>query len=425
MSPDSLNLFQQIHLQKAAASLPVLTVGRDKHLRSALNDTVNTLLTGKLAKYGWNLAWGPQVWKKNGINPLTPADNSWYATRNSAVTFPDGVFETYIISISGTASLSSYDWLTEDFKVNEIVDFNAWTQGWRTTLTSPTTIQVSNSASSPYAALGICHGVHKILTHKASPGFAAADSSLFDFVQRLKGNLRVIFTGHSLGGALAPTIALGLYNSGALSGVEDSLRNILVVPAAGFSPGERNLANLFNRTFPQSSTNGVQTWNADFFNTRDIVPQAWCADPTKSERNLDHVLSIYSTRELGPVLHTIVKGLIGKEKQLAQSSGVTYIPVQGVSFDGPAPTSPITGLGQFVAEVAKQHVAAYHDQIFPHQVPNQLSSMSELYQTFIVSAGVDRQNAIIAAKQFPVFRHATKDDFEADAETIYPFDLSH
>lgn len=56
----------------------------------------------------------------------------------------------------------------------------------------------------------------------------------------------LVFTGHSLGGALSPTLALSVDTTG--------WGRVLVYPSAGATPGDNDFANLFRSRFPRSRT---------------------------------------------------------------------------------------------------------------------------------------------------------------------------
>ncbi|MEI9928175.1 MAG: hypothetical protein WDN44_11360 [Sphingomonas sp.] len=62
----------------------------------------------------------------------------------------------------------------------------------------------------------------------------------------------LIFTGHSLGGALAPTLALLLYPAPPASPTANVARwaNIFILPTAGPTPGTQAIADLFAAAYP-------------------------------------------------------------------------------------------------------------------------------------------------------------------------------
>ncbi|GAM84788.1 hypothetical protein ANO11243_027890 [Dothideomycetidae sp. 11243] len=421
MPVDTYNLFQQVSLLKKTANMPILSKGDNESLRSALNTAVNNLFQNSL--YNWSLAWGPQVWKFDQSNTSTPPDNAWYVA-HANMTFPDGKqYDTYVVAIAGTAAKSDYDWKVEDFDVGDVVDFNAWVQGWNSNIQDPNNFKVQKGQidlTKPYIALGTAIGVFQVLTNKSNTSPTKQGPSVFDFLSGLSGdNIRIIFTGHSLGGALSPTAALGMVQSGVLKA-----GNVIAYPSAGASPGEQNFANLFNKTFPQSTPNDYQTWNADFYNDRDIVPQAWSTDAKASpDRNLNNIFTIYPHLDKGA--KDFVNNLLGPEQAAIQNTGITYMPIQGVAFQGPKPVVWVVTKDQLLIAVAKAHLGAYHDQIFGS---NKMGSarppaMGQVYRDFVDTPGVHRLNVVEFARLLPIFRRAQESDFSDEALDVYPLDF--
>src|SRR5690606_9417280 len=130
---------------------------------------------------------------------------------------------TYVVAIAATNPSSLYDWETEDFSVAAVVNW--------------TTYNPSNFAPSafngidPYISKGTATGVG-ILLGLISPGDAAApNTTLQQFLASLSPDpdTAIIFCGHSLAGALSPTLALYLKENKDL----DAFGVTLVYPTAG------------------------------------------------------------------------------------------------------------------------------------------------------------------------------------------------
>jgi hypothetical protein len=97
-------------------------------------------------------------------------------------------------------------------------------------------------------------------------------------------------TGHSLGGALSPTMALYLFDSQKLSTGWNANQNINVIAVyatAGPTPGNRSFADYITHTAGLSDT--VTYAYSSQYNSLDVIPQAW------ESGTLDKVPGIYES----------------------------------------------------------------------------------------------------------------------------------
>ncbi|KAF9219621.1 hypothetical protein BS17DRAFT_386584 [Gyrodon lividus] len=298
----SFDSFQQVFGLSFCSNLVNDQKGTEDNLQRALQGA----LTHLLPTYGeWTTVWGPTVWKFKPAEANTGPENSWFVGYNPRLTYADGsVHPTYVVAVAGTPANSGYAWAQENFAVNSVVDFIAWVKAG--TSNPPQAVMPKDIVpGTPYAAMGTVRAVQTLLTKRAPEGSASAGSTLVDFLAQLKVSdaTRIVFTGHSLGGALAPTLALSLVSSGTVPAP-----SALTYPSAGPSPGNRGFADLFASTFPAqrypgSETGGYQVWNLNIVNSLDIGPQAWCAIKSLSpEQNLDNIPPIYGR----PVLPLIL-----------------------------------------------------------------------------------------------------------------------
>ena len=212
-------------------------------------------------------------------------------------------------------------WINQNFAVNTVADFSAWVAGG--IQNSPVAVPAGSTVpGTPCITTGTVNAVHFLPTTAAPEGTFRAGTTLLDFVKDVdkSRNDRFIATGHSLGGAFSPSLALALVSSGVIPG--DST---LTYPSAGPSPGNAGSTELFVKipSHRQSDTaKNYQGWNLNPVNTLDILPQAWCPFKSVSQKqNLGNIPTIYGE----PALDIIV-GITVVFTLHALSSGAVSFP---------------------------------------------------------------------------------------------------
>jgi hypothetical protein len=177
----------------------------------------------------WDIAWGPAVFQGSGDSY---ADNAVFVAVERAVENP-----ARVVAIAATNPNSSYDWLQEDFDVENVV---RWTDAFPAlgAYRAPPGIN-------PYVSAATALGINNLLA------LQSGGATLLQFLGSVEGTSEtLIFAGHSLAGALSPTLALALFNP---EGGELSLAkwaNVRVYPSAGATPGNPDFATFFNGVFP-------------------------------------------------------------------------------------------------------------------------------------------------------------------------------
>ena len=351
------DVFQQVFFLSLTSNLVNDFKGTQTSLQRALQQGLTSVLPVFVP--GWQVVWGPVVWKNKPDEDTAGPDNSWYVAFHPSLEFEDGsVHPAYVIAIAGTPTEAEYVWINQNFGVNSVADFNAWVDGG--IQNPPVIVPAKNIVpGTPYIATGTVRAVHLLLTTPAPEGAEGAGTTLLDFISNVdgSGNNRFIATGHSLGGALSPSLALALVSAGAI--LAD---RTLTYPSAGPSPGNRGFTDLFTETFPGRKLDeavSYRGWNLNLVNTFDIVPQAWC--PLRSicpELNLGNIPPIYDKPVLPIVLgSTIVLALH------ALSSGTVFCPLPSQDFTGTPPSAPPTSLEEFLQIVGPQHQEAYLDEV--------------------------------------------------------------
>lgn len=194
----------------------------------------------------WELVWGPVV---NQEPNSKVADNAMYVAQNRSNS------NDIVVAISGTNPISKYGWVYEDFRINPM-------QEWPFMKIDPQA-KISN---------GTMLGLNVLMQMVDVKNKQTITDFLKERVNSNTSNLLVTITGHSLGGALSPALALALKN---LQGNKNSwdpetTANIAVLPSAGPTSGNKDWANYFDTQLGNSTT---RIWNKI-----DIVPHAWELD---------------------------------------------------------------------------------------------------------------------------------------------------
>lgn len=174
----------------------------------------------------------------------------------------------YVIGVAGTNSVSPFDWFTEDMTVTGV-------QKWTDTLFSsplPTPINGNDIVSTDaYISQGTAIGVYDLLN---DPKMQCNGKQLLAFLLDEANDpsnegkaIEIAVAGHSLGGALSPTLALAIkqfFQNQSLK--NDTTVSVSAWPTAGPTPGNQGFANLLHTTLDDY---------VSIYNERDTVPHAW------------------------------------------------------------------------------------------------------------------------------------------------------
>jgi hypothetical protein len=294
----------------------------------------------------WKMVWGPAVWRR---------ENAAVVFYNPEVTFEDGTTApTYVVAIAATNFISGYDWVMEDFTVSSTVN---WTQYHPAEQSHAI---ATNGFLTPVISQGTATGVGQIA--KLTPTDPANGKiSLSAFIKQINGSVRegtrIVFTGHSLAGALAPTFALYLKEQGALSKFE----RVNVYPTAGASPGNNIFSNRFADAFPRKAAGGKawQNWNVLIRNQYDIVPHAW--DP----QTLLQLLTIYgnSVSDSGVKIPAPIHIMVLAALAESSASKILYAALPSAELQSESPEGVPETAGAYLAMALIQHVQIYISEI--------------------------------------------------------------
>lgn len=242
----------------------------------------------------WKTVWGPQVFCVGPQTILVPDSDTPDGDYSAAFNATNAMYvvhsaqcDRYIVAIAATNTPSIFDWVVEDCDTSRVVAWNKAMRVWNDGIPASAAtamIAAANTTtaaqSDPYISHATFAGItillsltDTVITHK----------TLVDFLKELTpgAGTTITFTGHSLAGALSPTLAMACFDSdaGLLKDSAWRISNAMVYPTAGATPGNGPFANLFNG----AGWGGVdgekkllwQVWNRNLYNNLDIVPHAW------------------------------------------------------------------------------------------------------------------------------------------------------
>jgi hypothetical protein len=305
--------FSPTPIQQASYAIAMIAnLGQQYSGNDAVNsarDAIKSGLDSMKGKIGtWSVVWGPALYFSD---PSGSPDNIMYVAQQAET-------NNYVIGIAGTNFASPFDFLYEDLGV---IGTMPWVLGG-----APPNAAISN---------GTYLGLSNLLNTPASAGTPQAGVKIMDFLasESRKGALKLTVAGHSLGGALAPTLALFIQN---LQGVWDASKNstITAMPVAGPTPGNDVFASYLNATVKVDG----------FYNSLDVVPHVWAA------ADLAQVATIYGDSDL---IGGFIAGIAA-----TIAAGLTMVFNYTATARTPLPGTLVPGQNYF-QQVSFQHLFAY------------------------------------------------------------------
>jgi hypothetical protein len=226
----------------------------DRRILDLINTTMPNIpvLCSAPGEVDWRVVWGPAVYTfKHGKYQ----DNAMFVVQR--ISRPS----EYVVAIRGTNGTSVLDWIEEDLRV-----FHK--KPWEV----PDGVNVEGDPQvSESTQIGLDILLNQLTPESDVPG---GSQNLASFLTSLIDSdpVDLRFTGHSLGGALAPTLALWFRQSQGLPDGWDpySRASISAVSFAGPTAGNVDFAALSDRLLGDRCLR--------IHNTLDIVPHGWDRD---------------------------------------------------------------------------------------------------------------------------------------------------
>jgi hypothetical protein len=207
-------------------------------------------------------------------------------------------------------------------------------------------------------ALGMHPSLHLLALLGKDAGIMARLVGGYDLVSFLKaavmsgpGTVKIFVTGHSKGGALAPTLALWLAETQGATAEEahrwdpEKRASIECYSYAGPTAG--------NAAFAARSNQVIGDRCHRIYNRLDVVPKAWVPDDLRSIGGLYDPAIVAPIPGLGPLANDIAEVLE------TQHLGYTHIGNDVQELPG----ATDTGKRDFVTQLVHQHLQAYFDQM--------------------------------------------------------------
>lgn len=276
----------------------------------------------------WDIVWGPATTSQ----PIGKAYrmNTMYVARSAAH------LERFVVAMAGTNPYSLLDWIIEDGFVHTQIP---WVYGLL-------------EAPGAKIALGTAIGLTVQQAMRPDAGLPGAGTTLIDFLRAAaKEKIEIAVAGHSLGGALSPTMALWLADTQGIPLLWDPHRNatISALPTAGPTAGNGPFAAHSGRKLGERLT--------PFYNAIDVVPQAWREAGTPS---LSAIPTLYAP-DIQPF--DALSRLVGVAELLAKNGD--YTPLPGLTslpgtFNKAVQDPSKPEIVQFLAQLGYQHVPAYY-----------------------------------------------------------------
>jgi hypothetical protein len=267
----------------------------------------------------WSVAWGPAVYQAPSSKV---ADSTMYVAKQEATSESPAKL---VLAIAGTNGLSIFGWVVLDLWVSQQAPWN---------LFKPDQGKLS---------MGSYTGFNILRSMKPGPDAISPGKTIKEFMTEEATNpVAVTVTGHSLGGALAPPLALWLYEE-QKEWDPAGTATLDVMPSAGPTSGNGDWASYYDSCLGDK-TNRI--WNS-----KDIVPHAWSM--------LDGLAEIYAPEIPAD---SWIETFINAAKYLARNGDYTQINTSN-EFQGTVQKaiiiSKLPDFANYLTQALYQHTFGY------------------------------------------------------------------
>lgn len=224
-----------------------------QQMQTFVNTVVQQTLADKKVQQclgsNWQPVWGPIVFCNNPNAAQVVADNTMMLHYSPSQNL-------FVIAIAGTNIYSMYGWFEEDLKVNKTV-------AWKDIIGHRVSILDNSAAVSEGTAIGL-NQLLKMTDKHGKTMIQALEAML----PNVNPGAEVAAAGHSLGGALAPAMAMYLKDTIKTWNSPSRVNTISAYPTAGPTAGNDAFAKHAEKNLEYKSMH----------NTLDVVPMAWQLD---------------------------------------------------------------------------------------------------------------------------------------------------
>ncbi|WP_298519499.1 hypothetical protein [uncultured Kordia sp.] len=325
----------------------------------------------------WKAIWGPIVYANDPTSTSVHADNTMGMYYNESE-------NTIVIGIAGTNVNSPYGWFVEDFSVHKTIS-------WELVTGVPNSGNISNGTNT---GLNILLG----MINKENTSLITALKNFINDHSNLD-NIQVAVAGHSLGGALSPTLALYLVDKKE-EWDPNNKASVGAFPTAGPTPGDEGFASYYEKQIAANKIYYLSQHNA-----LDVVPHAW------EKGDLEKIPTIYDEYIKQPSDANPAETLTGTLATVAALNALSAKNIAGIPVNRYKQISPSTTLnGTFDTTIDDKisKTLKYIRLVLPLALGKYAAYLRNLVR-FAAQAGTQHVNAYYTLLDVETFMDAYKE----------------